>query len=135
MSHHLARPATGAPLVPEYQPDPVPHAAARRSVITFLVLVFTASIVVAVLLPRSSAAPLVSAFVPVAVLILLTPFVGRSIWKGLGLNRAGVRLWPVAVAVPLAVAAAGYGIARGLGLVERLAIPGASAVPRSSTSR
>jgi len=125
VSHHLA---SAAPHAPEDQPDSVPHGAAGRSVITFAVLVFAASTVMAVVLPRSSAAPLISAFIPVAVLILLTPFQGRSIWIGLGLNRAGARLWPVAAAVPLGVAAAGYGIAWGLGLVERLTVAGISAV-------
>ena len=90
--------------------------------IAFLVLVFAASIAVAVVLPRSSAAPLVSAFIPVAVLILLTPFGGRSVWNGLGLDRAGVRLWPVAVAVPVAIAATSYVIAWGLGMAKPIGV-------------
>ena len=59
--------------------------ARRRGVISFLALVFVASIVVAVALPRSAVAPLISAFIPVGVLVLLTPFGGRLVWTGLGL--------------------------------------------------
>jgi membrane protease YdiL (CAAX protease family) len=128
VSHHLAPPAPAAPQASASQRGSIPHQDARRSVVAFLALVSTASMVVAVLLPRSSAAPLVSAFLPVAVLILLSPFQGRSVWKGLGLNRAGLRLWPIAVAVPLAVAATGYGIAWGRGLVEPNALLEFSAV-------
>ena len=64
----------------------------RRDALCFLGLVSSASIVVAVALPHSPAAPLISAFIPVAALLVLTPFLGRSIWRGLGLNRAGFRL-------------------------------------------
>ena len=64
----------------------------RRDALCFLGLVFSASIVVAVALPHSPAAPLISAFIPVAALLVLTPFLGRSVWRGLGLNRAGFRL-------------------------------------------
>jgi len=127
VSGHLARSAPVAQAATEHRAESGPRATGR-SVTAFLGLVSAASIVVAVLLPRSSAAPLVSAFVPVAVLMLLTPFEGRVIWKGLGLNRTGVLLWPVAVAAPLAVGAAGYGIARGLGLVDPKAVAGISAV-------
>jgi membrane protease YdiL (CAAX protease family) len=122
VSHHLALPASGHRL------RAAPQRAEGRGVIAFLALVFAASIAVAVMLPRSSAAPLISAFIPVAVLILLTPFGGRSVWSGLGLGRAGVRLWPVAVAVPVAVAATSYGIAWGLGMVKPIAVLGVSVV-------
>jgi uncharacterized protein len=122
VSHRLA------PLAQTYQPRSVPQGVARRSVIAFLALVFTASIAVALVLPRSSAAPWISAFIPVAVLILLTPFEGISIWSGLGLNRAGLRLWPIAIAVPVAVAATTYAIARALALMKPAAVLGVSAV-------
>jgi hypothetical protein len=42
--------------------------------------------------------PFISAFIPVAVLLVLTPFLSRSVWRGLGLNRSGFRLWPAAIA-------------------------------------
>jgi hypothetical protein len=64
----------------------------RRDTLSFLGVVFSASIVVAAALPRSPATPLISAFILVAVLLMLTPFLSRSVWRGLGLNRAGLRL-------------------------------------------
>jgi hypothetical protein len=67
---HFAPPAAG------YQPSAVRNHAPGREVVTFLALVFAASIGVAVGLPRSAAAQLVSAFIPLAVLALLTPFGG-----------------------------------------------------------
>jgi membrane protease YdiL (CAAX protease family) len=117
-----------APATPQHQLGPAPQTAAGRDVTAYLALVFLASIAVAVLLPRSPAAPWISAFIPVAVLVVLTPFQGRSIWTGLGLNRAGVRLWPVAVAVPLAVAATCYLTAWQLGFVKPAAALGVSVI-------
>jgi hypothetical protein len=78
MSHPLA------PLALKHQLKPAPQNAAGRGVIAFLALVFAASVAVAVAPPRSSAAPLVSAFIPVVVLILFTPFGARSVWGRLG---------------------------------------------------
>ena len=92
----------------------------RRDALGFLVLVFSASTVVALALPHPPAAPLISAFLPVAVLGVLTPFLGRSVWRGLGLNRAGFRLWPAAIAVPAAASAICYTVASGLGLMQEL---------------
>jgi len=91
-------------------------------------LVFAASIVVAVALPRSAVAPLISAFIPVGVLVLLTPFGGRLVWTGLGLSRAGLRLWPAAVAVPVIVSAIGYAVSSGLGLVQPPTVAGVDVV-------
>ena len=87
----------------------------RRDTFSFLGLGYSASVVAAVALPHSPAAPLISAFIPVAVLVVLTPFLGRSVWRGLSLNRAGFRFWPAAIAVPAAV---GYAVASGLGLTQ-----------------
>ena len=60
-----------------------------RGVIAFLALVLAASIAIAVVLPRSSAAPLISAFIPIAVLILIDQYrVGQR--SGAGLNTEAV---------------------------------------------
>ena len=103
---------------------------AARGVIAFLALVFSASIAIVVVLPRSSAAPLVSAFIPVAVLILVTPFEGRTVWTGLGVFQiqSGGRLWPVAIAIPMAVAASSYLVAWRLGMVKPIAVLGISVI-------
>jgi hypothetical protein len=116
VSHHLAPPTS------RHQLRPAPKRAAGRGVIAFLGLVFAASIAVAVVLPRSSSAPFISAFIPIGVLILITPFEGRSVWEQLGVARAGIRLWPIAVAVPVAVAATSYLIAWRLALVKPVAV-------------
>ena len=102
------------------------RAAARRDALCFLALVILASFAVAAALPASPSAPLASAFVPVAVLVVLTPFLGRSVWTGLGLARPGFRRWPVAIGVPLAGAAACYATASALGLLNPWPPPGLS---------
>ncbi len=107
---------------PEYHRSAVSSPGRRGEIVTFLVLVVAATIAVAATFPRSSIAPLASAFVPVAVLIVLTPIQGRSVWTGLGLTRVGVRLWPVAVAVPIAVAATSYLVISRLGMGNPIAL-------------
>ena len=69
---------------------------------------------------RSAAAPALSAIVPVAVLLTLTPIPDRSTWSDLGLARSGLRRWSVALAVPAAVAALAYGI----GILTGVVVPG-----------
>jgi membrane protease YdiL (CAAX protease family) len=116
------------PAAREHPPGRVSPRSVRWSVIAFLGSVFAASTAVALALPRSSAAPWISAFIPVTVLVLLTPFEGRATWRGLGLNRPGPRLWPVAIGVPSALAALCYAVARGLGLVQPVTALGVSVV-------
>ena len=84
--------------------------AAGREVGAYLALVTVGSIAVAVALPHGGAAPLLSAIIPVVALLILTPVLGRSTWSNLGLSSAGLRLWPVALAVPIGVAAFAYAI-------------------------
>jgi hypothetical protein len=70
--------------------------AVSREVVAYLALVTVGSIVVALAVPRTNAAPLLSAMTLVAVLLMLTPVLGRSTWSNLGLASTGVRRWPVA---------------------------------------
>ena len=49
-------------------------------------------------------------------------------WRGLGLARAGPRLWPVAIAVPVAVAAISYLVAWRLGIVKSITVLGVSVI-------
>ena len=63
----------------------------------------------ALALPRSSLAPLVTAILPVLVLVALSAIQGRSIWAGLGLRRAGLRFWPAALLIPATVALFAFG--------------------------
>lgn len=103
------------------------HDFPRRDALCYLGLVLVASLGVAVGMPHSPAAPLASAFVPVAVLVVLTPILGRSVWSGLGLARPGVRLWPLAIGVPLVGATACYAVASVLDLLHPWPPPGLSA--------
>ena len=92
----------------------------RRQVIAYLSLAFGASIAVAFLLPSSPVAPVVSGGLPVAVLVVLSVVWGwRAIWTGLGVRRAGLTYWPVAIAVPAGVAALVYAAAVAWGVVDR----------------
>jgi membrane protease YdiL (CAAX protease family) len=90
-----------------------------RSVTGFLIGLAGSSVVVALALPRSSLAPLVTAILPIVVLVALSAIQGRSIWAGLGLRRAGLRFWPIALLIPTTVALLAYGIASALDLVSR----------------
>lgn len=99
------------------------HRSAVRDTCAYLALVTGGSIAVALALSRSTAAPALSAIVPVAVLLTLTPILGRSTWSNLGLAHSGLRRWPVALAVPAVVAAFAYGIGVLTGVVRKVADP------------
>ena len=87
----------------------------------YLALVAGGSVAVALAFSHSAAAPALSAIVPVAVLLTLTPIPGRSTWSDLALARSGLRRWSVAaLAVPAAVAALAYGI----GILTGVVVPG-----------
>jgi membrane protease YdiL (CAAX protease family) len=101
----------------------VNHQVAVREIGAYLALVTSGSVVVAMALPRSGAAPALSAIIPVAVLIALTPVRGRATWSNLGLARAGIRRWPVALAVPTAIAVFVYGIGLLTGVLGAGAYP------------
>ena len=90
-----------------------------RSVTGFLIGLAGSSVVVALALPRSSLAPLVTAILPVLVLVALSAIQGRSIWAGLGLRRAGLRFWPAALLIPATVALFAFGAASAVDLVSR----------------
>ena len=83
----------------------------------FLVGVAGGSVAIALALPHSPLAPLVSAVLPIAVIAALSAVQGRAVWAGLGLRRAGLRFWPAALLVPAAVALFAFGTAAALGLV------------------
>jgi uncharacterized protein len=99
-----------------------------RAVTGFLVGVAGGSVVVALAMPRSPSASLISAVLPLAVLVVLSTVMGRSVWTGIGLRRAGLRFWPAALLVPLAVAVFGYGTAAAFGLTDRASGPWSAAL-------
>jgi len=90
-----------------------------RTVTGFLVGVAGGSVAIALALPHSPLAPLLSAVWPIAVLAALAAVQGRTVWAGLGLRRAGLRFWPAALLVPAAAALFAFGTASALGLVDR----------------
>ena len=94
---------------------------AGREAGAYLALVTAGSIAVAVALPQNGAAPLLSAIIPVVALLILTPVLGRSTWSNLGLSSTGLRQWPIALAVPVGVAALAYSIGVLTGLVGGVA--------------
>ena len=97
------------------------HRSAIRDISAYLALVTGGSVAVALAFSHSTAAPALSAIVPVPVLLALTPILGRSTWRNLGIARSGLRRWPVAIAVPAAVAALAYGIGVLTGVIEKAA--------------
>jgi len=92
----------------------------RREVAGYLTGVYGVSIAIAFAMPHGDLAPMLSAFVPVVILAGLTPVFGRSIWRGLGLGRSGLRYWPVAIGIPTLAAALCYAVAFGLGAAQPL---------------
>ena len=87
-----------------------------REVTTYLVLAFSLAIGIAVAMPHAGINVLLSAFAPVAALVVITftttPREKRKeLWSSFGLNRSGKRLWPFAVGVPMLLATSAYGIA------------------------
>ena len=87
-----------------------------REVTTYLVLAFSLAIGIAVAMPHAGINVLLSAFAPVAALVIIT-FAAtprgrrRALWGEFGLNRSGRHLWPFALFVPMLLAGSAYGAA------------------------
>jgi membrane protease YdiL (CAAX protease family) len=95
-----------------------------QKAVTFYAIALGAALVVALVMPDTSDGGLVvtmmTPLVAVLVMLLVVTPDGRSKagWAALGLHRAGLRLWPVAVAVPAAVVTISYLLAAAFGLTE-----------------
>jgi membrane protease YdiL (CAAX protease family) len=87
-----------------------------REVTTYLVLAFTLATGIAVAMPHAGINKLLSAFVPVAALIVIT-FTAtprgrrRALWGEFGLGRSGRKMWTFALVVPMVLAGSAYGAA------------------------
>ena len=87
-----------------------------REVTTYLVIAFSIAIGIAVAIPHAGINVLLSAFAPIAALLVIT-FTAtprgkrKELWGSFGLNRSGKRLWPFAVGVPMLLATSAYAIA------------------------
>jgi membrane protease YdiL (CAAX protease family) len=94
-----------------------------REITTYLVLVFSLAIGVAVAMPHAGINTLISALLPVTGVLVIT-FAAtprgkrRALWASFGLRRSGKRLWPFAIVVPMALAASAYGVALLLGVAD-----------------
>jgi membrane protease YdiL (CAAX protease family) len=87
-----------------------------REVTTYLVIAFSIAIGIAVSIPHAGINVLLSAFAPLAALVVITFTTTprgkrKELWGSFGLNRSGKRLWPFAVGVPMLLATSAYGIA------------------------
>jgi membrane protease YdiL (CAAX protease family) len=94
-----------------------------RQVTAFVSLTYALTTLLAVALPHSMAAPLLSVFTPVVSVVAIT-FLGtpkglrRRLWAGIGLGQAGLRSWPAAVALPVFFLTVAYGAAVGVGVTD-----------------
>ncbi|MFC7726102.1 CPBP family intramembrane glutamic endopeptidase [Nocardioides sp. GCM10028917] len=94
-----------------------------REATTYLVLAFSLAIGIAIALPHAGINVLLSAFAPIAALVIMTFTViprgrRRALWGEFGLNRSGKRLWPFAVLVPMLLAGSAYGAALALDVAD-----------------
>ncbi|HEY4631951.1 MAG TPA: type II CAAX endopeptidase family protein [Blastococcus sp.] len=97
-----------------------PSRTTLREIVAYLGIAYGLALIVAVGLPDAHINLLLSVMVPtVTVGILtftLTPRVSRrSLWRGIGLGRAGFRAWPAAIVLPMLLCAGAYGTALVIG--------------------
>lgn len=95
------------------------HQQAGRETAAYLALTFALTLAIAVGLPDAGINVLLSVFVPVTavgVLTFMTPRGSRrAMWRSIGLGRAGLRSWPAALLIPVALCGAAYGVALAVG--------------------
>jgi membrane protease YdiL (CAAX protease family) len=92
-----------------------------RQARTYIGLVFVMAIGIALALPHSPVAPAVTIVIPLVAVLLVTAFATRSgqrkaLWRDVGLQRAGLRSWPVALVLPAVFLPIGYVVAGLLGI-------------------
>jgi membrane protease YdiL (CAAX protease family) len=89
----------------------------------FVVLTYASTTLLAVALPHSMAAPLLSVFTPVLSVVTIT-FLGtpnglrRRLWAGVGFDRSGLGSWAAAVAFPVFFLTVAYGAAVGVRVTD-----------------
>ena len=98
-----------------------------REAMIFVGLSYLIAVLIALALPHAELAVMLSALIPVLSVGIMTFAVFRrgerkAMWAGIGLQRAGWRWWPAAIAGPVIVVALAYGMAVCLGVAE-LTIP------------
>jgi membrane protease YdiL (CAAX protease family) len=94
-----------------------------REVATFLAIAFLLAIGVATALPNAGIGVVLSAMIPITTVAVIT-FTStprgrrRALWGSFGLRRPGLRVWWIAVLVPMAMAAVTYAAAVLLGTAD-----------------
>jgi uncharacterized protein len=94
-----------------------------RQVLAFVGLTYALTTLLAVTLPHSMAAPVLSVFTPVLSVVAIT-FLGtpeglrRRLWGGIGLGQAGLRSWPAAIGLPVFFLTVAYGAALGVRVTD-----------------
>ena len=94
-----------------------------REVTTYLALAFSLAIGIAVAIPHAGINVLLSAFAPIAALVVIT-FTAtprgrrRAMWGEFGLNRSGKHMWAFALTVPMLLAGSAYAAALALGVAD-----------------
>src|ERR1700712_2244870 len=92
-----------------------------REVTVYLAFAFALAIAIASSLPHAGIGVLLSAFIPVVSVALVT-FTAtprgrrRELWGSFGLRRSGKQVWAFAIVVPMLMALAAYGVAVVLGV-------------------
>jgi membrane protease YdiL (CAAX protease family) len=93
-----------------------------REASTYLALAFSLAIGIAVAIPHAGINVLLSAFAPIAALLIITTTTPRgrrlALWGEFGLNRSGRQMWPFALLVPMLLAGGAYAAALVLGVAE-----------------
>jgi uncharacterized protein len=94
-----------------------------REAMIFVGLSYLIAVLIALAMPRGELTVMLSALIPVLSVGIMTFTVFRRgsrkpMWAGIGLQRAGWRWWPAAIAGPVIVVAIAYGTAVVLGVAD-----------------
>ena len=100
-----------------------------REAMIFVGLSFLIGVLIALALPHADLAVMLSALIPVLSVGIMTFTVFRrgerkAMWAGIGLQRAGWRWWPAAIAGPVIVVTLAYGAAVVLGVASLRSLAG-----------
>ena len=94
-----------------------------REAIIFLALIFSLALGVALAIPHANINKMLSVLLPATGVIIIT-FTAtprgkrRDLWASFGLLRSGKRMWPMALIVPMALAASAYAVAVAMGVAD-----------------
>src|SRR3954469_14912101 len=92
----------------------------QREIVAYLAIAYSLALTVALTLPDAHLNLPLSVLIPTVTVGILTFTMTpkgsrRELWRGFGLGRAGLRVWPAAIALPLVLVAGAYGTAVAIG--------------------